>query len=247
EADNKEDLFDMQFERRAQPFGLSNQWYTRLRSWSGLMVSYELYEQYYSTNGLSINDPNNTLYDHSLRPTGLKTPSNYVKEGGYDNRFTNRDPRLHYTLIVPYSIRDYHVETGAPLVYYPSQSQNANFTSFRVRKYVDYSDNGLNNVSGVNPVIIRYAYVLLREAEALVESGAYDEEHVYSLINQVRERPGVMMPRVEIVEGRNLTQQELIDVIRHERRVEFAFEGLRIYDVMRWEIGEEAYRDLRGY
>lgn len=247
EANNKEVIFDMQFEKNAQPYGLSNQWYTRLRSWSGLMVGYDLYEQYYSTNGLSINDPNNTLYDPSVRPTGLKTPSDYVKEGGYDNRFTNRDPRLHYTLVVPYSIRDYHVETGAPLVYYPSQSQNANFTSFRVRKYVDYSDNGLNNVSGVNPVIIRYADVLLMEAEALVESGAYDEEHVYSLINQVRERPGVMMPRVEIVEGRNLTPEDLIDVIRHERRVEFAFEGLRIYDVMRWKVGEEAYRDLRGY
>lgn len=247
EADNKEVIFDMQFEQNAAQFGLSTIWYTRFRSWSGYQVSLDLYEQYYSTNGLSINDPNNTLYDPSIRPTGLATPSTYVKEGGYDNRFMNRDPRLHYTIIVPYSIRDYDLTTGEPIVYYPSQQASANFTSFRVKKYVDYSDNGVNNISGVNPVIIRYADVLLMEAEALVESGTYDEGHVYDLVNQVRQRPSVMMPKVEDVEGPGLLPEDLIDVIRHERRVEFAIEGLRIFDIMRWDIGAEAYQNLRGF
>jgi len=247
ETDNKEVIFDMQFEQLADQFGMSTIWYTRFRSWSGYQVSYELYEQFYSTNGLSINDPDNTLYDPTVRSSGLASPSNYIKEGGYDNRFMNRDPRLHYSIVVPYSIRDYHLETGEPLVFYPSQSAAANFTSFRVRKYIDHSDNGFNNISGVNPVIIRYADVLLMEAEALVESGMYDEAHVYDLINQVRQRPSVMMPKVEDVEGSGLSPNDLIDVIRHERRVEFAFEGLRIFDVMRWDIGAEAYTDLRGY
>ncbi|MGS2737678.1 RagB/SusD family nutrient uptake outer membrane protein [Sinomicrobium sp. M5D2P17] len=247
EADNKEVIFDQQYEQLADQFGLSTIWYTRFRSYSGYQVSYDLYEQFYSTNGLSINDPDNTLYDPTIKSTGLAAPSLYIKEGGYDNRFQNRDPRLHYSLVVPYSIRDYHLETGEPIVSYPSQQASANFTSFRVRKYLDYSDNGINNISGVNPVIIRYADVLLMEAEALVESGSYNESHVYDLINQVRQRASVMMPKVEDVEGPGLSPENLITVIRHERRVEFAFEGLRLFDMMRWEIGEEVYKDLRGY
>ncbi|WP_461533655.1 RagB/SusD family nutrient uptake outer membrane protein [Sinomicrobium sp.] len=247
EVDNKEVIFDMQFEKDAAQFGLSNIWYTRFRSWSGYQVDHNLYEEFYSTNGLSINNPDNELYDPSIRPTGLAAPSNYIKEGGYDNRFQNRDPRLYYSLVFPYSIRDYHLTTGEPIVYYPSQQASANFTSFKVRKYVDFSDNGINNISGVNPVIIRYADVLLMEAEALVEQGGYDEAEVYNLINQVRQRPDVMMPKVEDVEGVGLSPEALIDVIRHERRVELAFEGLRIFDIMRWEIGEQAFGDLRGF
>ncbi|RNL95172.1 RagB/SusD family nutrient uptake outer membrane protein [Sinomicrobium pectinilyticum] len=248
EAANKEVIFDMQFEKDSRDFGLSNQWYTRFRSWSGYMVGHDLYEQFYSTNGLSINDPDNTLYDPTVRSSGLAAPSEYIKEGGYDNRFQDRDPRLHYSLVVPYSIRDYNPQTGEPVVYYPIQQQNANFTGFKVRKYVDYSDNGVQNASGVNPVIIRYADILLMEAEALVEQGSYNEAEVYALINQVRQRESVMMPKVEDVEGTGLSPEELMAVIRHERRVEFAFEGLRIFDVMRWDIGEEVYNaDLRGF
>ncbi|WP_257668887.1 RagB/SusD family nutrient uptake outer membrane protein [Parapedobacter tibetensis] len=247
EADNKEVIFDMQFEQHTAQFELSTIWYTRFRSWSGYQVSYDLYEQFYSTNGLSIVDPDNTMYDPTIRPTGIAAPSNYIKEGGYDNRFQNRDPRLHYSIVVPYSIRDYNLTNGDPIVYYPSQQASANFTSFRVRKYVDYTDNGVNNVSGVNPIVIRYADVLLMEAEALVEQGGYNEAEVYDLINQVRQRESVAMPKVEDVEGVGLSPEALIDVIRHERRVEFAFEGLRIFDVMRWEVGEEAYQDLRGF
>lgn len=247
EPANKETIFDMQFLQDAAQFDLSTIWYTRFRSYNGYQLSLDLCEAFYSTNGLSINNPNNTLYDSSVRQTGLAAPSTYVKDGGYDNRFQNRDPRLHYTMVVPYSIKDYNVTSGDPIVYYPSQNATANFTSFKAKKYVDYNDNGVQNITGVNPIIIRYADVLLMEAEALVESGTYDENHVYDLINQVRQRSSVMMPKVEDVEGLALTPEKLIEVIRHERRVEFALEGLRIFDVIRWEIGADVYKDLIGY
>jgi hypothetical protein len=85
------------------------------------------------------------------------------------------------------------------------------------------------------------------EAEGLVEQGNYDEAYVSDLINQVRQRPSVMMPRVEDVEGTGLTQDQMRQIIRHERRVEFAFEGLRIFDIKRWDVGAEAYSDALGY
>lgn len=116
----------------------------------------------------------------------------------------------------------------------------------KIRKWNDYTESTKNN-SEENIILIRYADVLLMRAEALVESGSYDESEVVSLINQIRQRPAVMMPTVEKVEGTNLTSEQLIDIIRHERRVEFAFEGTRISDIRRWRIGPETMVDAWGY
>jgi len=247
EADNLETIFDMQFQTNALPQGLSNSWYDRFYLFSGYQVSHDLYEQFYSTNGLSINNTANKLYDPSVRVSDLVSPSNYVKNGGYDNRFQNRDPRMHFSIVTPYTIDSYDKTTKAPGVFYPTDKKAANLTSFRVRKYVDYTNYNVPGISGVNPIIIRYADILLMEAEALVEKGGYDEAYVFSLINQVRQRASVMMPKVETAEGSGLSAQTLRDIIRHERRVEFAFEGLRLNDIMRWETGAESHKDLKGF
>lgn len=247
EAANLETIFDMQFQTNALPQGLSNSWYDRFYLFSGYQVSHDLYEQYYSTNGLSITNPANKLYNPAVRTSDLVAPSTYVLNGGYDNRFQNRDPRMHFSIVVPYTIDSYNATTKAPGVFYPTDKKAANLTSFRVKKYVDYTNYNVSGISGVNPIIIRYADVLLMEAEALVEMGGYDEAYVYGLINQVRQRNSVMMPKVEVAEGPGLSPQALRDVIRHERRVEFAFEGLRIFDIMRWDIGADTYKDLKGF
>lgn len=245
ENENTETIFDMQFEQDQASFGLSNNWTTVFKNWGGYQVLKNLEEEYYSANGLSISDPNNSLYDPTINKDIYKIAN--IRNGSRDNRFTNRDPRLNYTLVVPYAIYTIGINDGLPVPYYPYAQRNSNFTGFKCRKYVDLSDGNLNNISGVNPIIIRFADILLMEAEALVELGSYDESYVADLVNQVRQRPDVMMPKIEEVEGTGLTQDEMRQIIRHERRVEFAFEGLRIFDIKRWDIGTEAYSDGRGY
>ena len=44
------------------------------------------------------------------------------------------------------------------------------------------------------------------------------------------------MPKIGEVEGKNkaLTQADLRDIVRHERRIELAFEALRMADIYRW-------------
>jgi starch-binding outer membrane protein, SusD/RagB family len=42
------------------------------------------------------------------------------------------------------------------------------------------------------------------------------------------------MPRVQDVEGTGFTKERLMEIIRHERRVETAFEGRRYFDLKRW-------------
>lgn len=183
---------------------------------------------------------------NSYCPTVSLAEAYYMKNGlsidvdpTYDpnNPFVNRDPRLEYTIITPRS------DNGRGAQFVPT---GGNHTGMKIRKWNDYTESTKNN-SEENIILIRYADVLLMRAEALVESGSYDESEVVSLINQIRQRPAVMMPTVEKVEGTNLTSEQLIDIIRHERRVEFAFEGTRISDIRRWRIGPETMVDAWGY
>src|SRR5690606_4471666 len=82
--------------------------------------------------------------------------------------------------------------------------------------------------------LMRYAELLLNYAEALNE---YDgpNARVYDAVNAVRERGGLFP--YELPAG--LTQEEMREAIRNERRIELAFEGHRFFDVRRWMIAEE--------
>ena len=244
EGSNTETIFDMQFETNAVAQDLSNNWYTYFVQWGGYQILQGLEQEFYTTNGLALDDPNNDLYSTSVNPNIFK--QDYIISGGYDNRFTNRDPRLYATIMVPYSIRDYD-GNGNPVILIPDQIKNANFTGIKAKKYADFSNDHQTFISGVNPIIIRYADVLLMQAEALIEAGNYDEEYVCSLIDEVRQRPSVMMPKVVDAEGTGLSQEKLRDIVRHERRVEFALEGLRYFDIKRWDIGAEVLTDGLGY
>ncbi len=74
--------------------------------------------------------------------------------------------------------------------------------------------------------------MLLMYAEAKIELNDIDQT-VYNAINEVRQRPTVEMPL--ITNGK--TQSELRKIVRRERTVELAFEGLRHFDMNRREIG----------
>jgi hypothetical protein len=156
---------------------------------------------------------------------------------GYNDQdpFKERDPRLMATFVLP----------GTPygaITFIPANDTQP--TGARPRKYADIENANKDN-TGINWILMRYADVLLMRAEALIESGNTGQE-VYDLINQVRQRPSVDMPTIEEVEGSGLNQEQLRDIVRHERRVEFAMEGTRYSDMRRWEL-ESAVHDVYGY
>ena len=82
--------------------------------------------------------------------------------------------------------------------------------------------------------VLRYAEVLLSYAEAKIELNQIDAS-MYDAINQVRTRAG--MPNVD--EAKYNNQEKLRELIRRERRVEFAYEGMRRWDVIRWGIAKD--------
>lgn len=225
---NKEVIFDIQYLQNQKSKGMSHTFKTLFNSFSSYMALHNLEKEYFMTNGKSIEDP--TSGYNATKP------------------WVNRDPRLGFTLTLPYAM-DGHTVAGAVKYYYPTQKKSANFSSLRIRKWVDYSDGGVNNISGNNIILLRYADVLLMRAEALLESNNWNTHitDIVSLVDQVRQRPNVEMPKIENAEGLAVGREGLRDIIRHERRVEFAFEGTRSSDIRRWKIGAEAYTDAIGY
>ena len=93
--------------------------------------------------------------------------------------------------------------------------------------------------TGINYHILRYADVLLMAAEAAVETGALEVGRGY--VNQVRAR-AKNGPRADsspnyVIDTYNSAwtdQAAARNAVRHERRVELAMEGHRLFDLRRW-------------
>jgi starch-binding outer membrane protein, SusD/RagB family len=94
------------------------------------------------------------------------------------------------------------------------------------RKYVDSTQ--IHQFTKTGYILMRYADILLMYAEAKIEANDIDAS-VYNAINAVRNRAG----QPSVTSG---TQAELRQLVRRERAVEFAGEGLRLFDLRRWDI-----------
>jgi starch-binding outer membrane protein, SusD/RagB family len=145
--------------------------------------------------------------------------------------FKNRDPRLDFSVLYKTEkwVDNLPINSNSPTGY-DMQKYQRNVLAF-------YNDGPQDFM------VFRYADILLIRAEALIEQNELTQE-VYDLINQVRQRPTVEMPTIESVEGTGLSQQELREILHHERNVEFGFEGLNFFDLKRWDKLEETYQSV---
>ncbi len=156
-----------------------------------------------------------------------------------DKPYENRDPRFYASIIYPgeqWNDRIFNsLEPVGPDEYYNSSKGNRSRTGYCLRKYcapvADLPNHDPADAQGLNFIVIRYPEVLLTYAEALIEQNK-DLGLAAAAINRVRAR--VSMPNVTTMD-----QAGLRKILRNERRVEFAFEGLRWYDIKRWKIGPE--------
>ena len=149
------------------------------------------------------------------------------------NEKANRDPRLAAT--VYFNKDTFLIDTKTIF-------KGNTATKYGLRKYIrnSASSTGISVASagGQDFIVLRYADVLLMRAEALVELNQLGE--VYALIDMIRSR--VNMPSIETVEGSGLSQDQLRTIVRHERRVELACEGLRFFDLKRWGSVQQAFQ-----
>jgi len=165
--------------------------------------------------------------------------------------FENRDPRLKLANVCPGDrFGDYrfesHVDSNLCYQYSTGNmvqnkdcytfTQYTSFTGYYNRKFNDASYS-TKNTQGDYPIILcRYAEVLLTYAEARIELNQIDQS-VVDAINQIRTgRDDVKMPAYTLAEFSNQNFARL--KVRHERKIELEFEGLRRADLIRWGWAE---------
>ena len=112
-------------------------------------------------------------------------------------------------------------------------------TGYYLCKIVDENHNVITESGSVQPLtIIRYGEVLLNKAEACLR--LTDNGGANAAVKAIRQRVG--LPYTD------KSSSELEDVIRQERKVELAFEGLWYWDLRRWGVAHEQYpKGLTGY
>ncbi|WP_430812780.1 MULTISPECIES: RagB/SusD family nutrient uptake outer membrane protein [unclassified Carboxylicivirga] len=226
EADN-EVIFGVRFEGPGLKEGSSfaAHWDTPLEAING---SLDLAKAYHCTDGLPTHQ--SPLYEEGENDLQNNRPDAL--------RYNNRDPRLKATLFVP------GMKWGNNTAEFYGGAAASRSTVY-VYKYFDpFQSSSDSWDSGQDFYVIRYAEVLLSLAEAMVQKGDYVYADVTHLINEVRAR--VDMPSVEEVEGTALDRDALLALIKHERRVETAFEGLRLFDLYRWKELKQAVDNIEA-
>lgn len=115
-----------------------------------------------------------------------------------------------------------------------NKNGNASITGYLVKKFVDPKDgfDPEENESQTSWQEIRFAEVLLIYAEAENEVNGPSQK-VYEVLNRIRERAG--LPSLPV----NLSKNEMRKRIRHERKIELAFENHRWFDLIRWDIAQD--------
>lgn len=170
------------------------------------------------------------------------------------NEFEDKDPRLVHSIIQ-------HMDRFPKLDGSEETHNNSgydNFTKMHYRKHyavlsMRKNGNDLQRTSW-SFFHMRYADVLLMYAEALLETGG-DKQVIVEILNKIRYRAFVtsspkdsyaVKRAFDIPESERVTEEvfnskykikitdDLQAAIRHERRVEFAGEGLRLFDLLRW-------------
>jgi hypothetical protein len=128
--------------------------------------------------------------------------------------------------------------------YATGNKDNNPITGFYCRKFINptLTENDLTRI-GTDWMEIRFAEVVLNFAECANEIG--QKEEAIESLRKIRNRPGVEvgMGNISIA----MTKEQLREVIMNERRIEFAFENKRHFDLRRrnmyaWDLGDNIRR-----
>ncbi len=230
---NKEVIFarrnakDNAFEKRNFPVGMTG-------GNGGNCPTENLVSAYETTNGLSIDDPANTLYDPQ-------------------NPYANRDSRLTATVAIngekwPDSLPIDALETW----YGGRNSRSVSYgtpTGYYLKKYVNRTSvisSSTTSSQYHNWILFRLGQLYLDYAEAMLNltGSGYSADGDLTMtaaeaINKVRSRAG----QPDLPTG--LDKEAFTKRYENERFVELAFEGHRMFDVRRWMKGSQYFVNIK--
>ena len=250
--DSPENIFCKYFQRNVNAHG-----------WDVYFVPYQ-----YRGNGFSSN-MNPTLEFVEMFEHKDGTPANFAeraKDTYFDDPselFQNMDARFGGSIIYPNAIfkgepcsiqKGLIIEDGSKkenatnyeeAVYTANDGQvyhivgksgsgnySGNMTGFFMRKYLNENmpqSEVIENYSEQHWIEFRYAEALLNGAEAAVEMGQHLDDALLWIID-IRSRADI----------KQLSLSDLtVDKVRHERRIELAFENHTYWDLRRWRIADK--------
>jgi hypothetical protein len=192
-----------------------------------------------NTRSLGLTSPTQNLVDAFPMANGLG-----INEAGSgysaSNPYASRDPRLAATVFyhgISWLSRAVQVQNGGvdkpdnPTIL-PVETR----TGYYLRKFLgNFGTGSAFSSQSHNFPLFRYAEIVLNHAEALNELNQV--ENAVTQIKSLRARAGIAAganTRYGIKAG--ITQDEMRDLIRNERRIELAFEEHRFWDIRRWKI-----------
>lgn len=232
---------------------------------TGTCPSQELVDAFETIDGQPVLDLAKPYLDEQhLKPNYNSSNTTYDK----NNPYANRDPRFYATVYYNGSKRYCNWSTEAekksfenlgqgkgenvriittwdayedakgniinspePLMGRSMTGRTPTRTGYFQRKFLHPNSGVEMRLNGARHKDYRLAEIYLNFAEAAMEAGHTDEAITY--VNKVRARAG--MPGLPAgLSGENLRQR-----IHNERRVEFALEGNRYFDVRRWHKPDE--------
>ena len=169
----------------------------------------------------------NSLGNGNTNPTQNLVESFLMKDGtkyvstSVDDPFKNRDPRLDFTIL--------------------------HHGSHWLNTTLDTQVGGTHNPSGAQ--YSRTCYYMAKFMKDLA-GGTIDNKEVLNSLIQLRKRAGIE-PGNENYYGlpapQNYDAAEMREIIRNERRIEMAFEEQRYWDIRRWRIAEDIFKEpLKG-
>ncbi|TLX71368.1 RagB/SusD family nutrient uptake outer membrane protein [Labilibacter sediminis] len=162
---------------------------------------------------------------------------------GYDanDPFTSRDPRLYETVLVDgdtYQGRTSELWIGG------RERKNTGFkgtkSGYGLRKFLLERNAATSINSVVQWPYLRLAEVYLTAAEALNEANNGPTTKAYSYVNEVRRRVGLG----DLETG--LSQEEFREAVLRERALEFGYEEVRWFDLIRWKREADFTKALHG-
>jgi hypothetical protein len=172
---------------------------------------------------------------------------------GFDplNPYNNRDPRFYYTLVhngqnwinpADNQMEPIWTYNGAASDGYGTLTYSGGYFWC---KMMDPSISwGLSANTDRCLPMIRYADILLMDAEASNEIGNTDQ--AYKQLKAIRNRAGIQ-PGADGMYGLtpSMTKDSMRSAIQNEREVEFAYEDQRFWDLRRWKLGESVMNGLQ--
>ena len=159
----------------------------------------------------------------------------------HSDPYTDREPRFHATVLYhgaswdgrKIDVTSTGLDKFSEFVTQTGNVQGYTCTGYYPRKYIQVSNSTFGTeYSDQTDNVIRYAEVLLNKAEACAQLN--DMTSALKALNEVRAR--VSLPKKTTSDAPSV--EKFMEVLRHERCVELAGEGLRYWDLRRWKLAQ---------